>query len=204
MWTHFLYYQSHIRWRSLNNRVYFFIQFCRLDRKCFPDCHCVKTTYSKFFKSIFSGIWTKYGNELRKSPHSVRIWKIGTRKTPNTFTFYAVRILSPFHGNGQFLYFWKQQKTRGFLHLQGYRNDTLTWNWLKTRLQDKFSLSRFMVMKQFQMNTWFRHESRGFSLFPLILAHRNWQTGIFSLPKQDEFGHLFGLLKFFVWSEKGN
>ena len=50
---HFLYYQSHSRWRSLNNRAYFFIQFCRLDRKCFPDCHYVKIVRIPSFSSPY-------------------------------------------------------------------------------------------------------------------------------------------------------
>ena len=35
---------------------------------------CVKSPYSEFFWSVFSHIWTEYGDLLRKSPYSVRIW----------------------------------------------------------------------------------------------------------------------------------
>ena len=43
----------------------------------------------------FSRIWTEYGEILHISPHSVRMrenaWKMWTRVTPNTDSFYAVK-----------------------------------------------------------------------------------------------------------------
>ena len=34
-----------------------------------------KCPYSEFFSSVFSRIWTEYGEILRTFPYSVRMWK---------------------------------------------------------------------------------------------------------------------------------
>ena len=48
----------------------------------------------------FSRIWTEYGEIRSISPYSVRmrqnVWKMGTRITPNTDTFYAVSLVKVF------------------------------------------------------------------------------------------------------------
>ena len=46
-----------------------------------------KCPYSEFFWSVFSSIQTEYGKILRIKSEC---GKIRTRKTPNTYTFYAV------------------------------------------------------------------------------------------------------------------
>ena len=43
--------------------------------KYFNHNHCVKSVRTRWFSSIFSHIWTKYGEILRISPYSVRMWK---------------------------------------------------------------------------------------------------------------------------------
>ena len=48
-------------------------------QKNLPHEICPNT---EFFWSVFSRIWTEYGDLLRKSPYSVQIWKIRTRKKP--------------------------------------------------------------------------------------------------------------------------
>ena len=50
-----------------------------------------KCLYSEFFWSIFSCIWSKYGEILRTPPHSVQMREIQTRKTPNTDNFHEVK-----------------------------------------------------------------------------------------------------------------
>ena len=49
-----------------------------------------KCPYSELFWSVFSRIWTEYGEILRISHFQSKCGKIRTRKTPNTGTFYAV------------------------------------------------------------------------------------------------------------------
>ena len=53
---------------------------------------CEKCPYSEFF--LFSRIWTEYGEIRSISHYSVRMREIRTRKTPNTDTFYAVKIVN--------------------------------------------------------------------------------------------------------------
>ena len=59
-----------------------------------------KCPYSKLFWSAFSHIRTEYGEILRISPYSVRMQenagKMRTRITPNTDTFYAVKLTKKF------------------------------------------------------------------------------------------------------------
>ena len=43
-----------------------------------------KCPYSEFFWSVFSRIWTEYGEILSISLYSVRMGKMHTRKCPNT------------------------------------------------------------------------------------------------------------------------
>ena len=45
------------------------------------------------FWSVFPLIRTEYGDLFRKSPCSVEIQELQTRKTPNTDTFYAVQFV---------------------------------------------------------------------------------------------------------------
>ena len=73
--------------------------------------HCVKIVQIRsFFWSVFSRIWTEYGDLLRKSPHSVQMrentdqkklfiltiftqyWKRKVFKTQNTKTFFPVPV----------------------------------------------------------------------------------------------------------------
>ena len=51
-----------------------------------------KCPYLELFWSVFSRIWTEYGDTeiLRISPYLVRMWKTRTRITLNTDTFNAV------------------------------------------------------------------------------------------------------------------
>ena len=66
--------------------------------------HCVKSDQIRsFFWSVFSSIWTEYGEILRISPYSVRTrenaGKMRTRTTQNTSPFYAVPLVQcPFFG----------------------------------------------------------------------------------------------------------
>ena len=39
-----------------------------------------KYPYLEFFWSVFSRIWTKYGDLLRKSPYSIRMWENENQK----------------------------------------------------------------------------------------------------------------------------
>ena len=40
-------------------------------------------------------------------------------------------LINPFHATDLFWYPWKHQKIRGFFDVfRGYKNETLTWNWL--------------------------------------------------------------------------
>ena len=41
-----------------------------------------KSLYSEFFWSVFSCIWTEYGEVLRISPYPVRIWENAEQKNP--------------------------------------------------------------------------------------------------------------------------
>ena len=50
-----------------------------------------KCPYSEVFRSVFFHIGTEYGEILRISPYSSVCWKIQTRITPNTDTFYTVK-----------------------------------------------------------------------------------------------------------------
>ena len=45
-----------------------------------PDTWCEKPPYSEFFWSVFSHIWTEYGEMLHISPHSVRTWESTDQK----------------------------------------------------------------------------------------------------------------------------
>ena len=55
------------------------------------EVHCVKKClFSEFFWSVFSRIWTEYGEIPSVSPYSVRMQETTARKTPNTDTFHAV------------------------------------------------------------------------------------------------------------------
>ena len=51
-----------------------------------------KCLYSELFWSAFSRIRTEYGEILRITRYSVRMWEMRTRITPNTNTFHAVSL----------------------------------------------------------------------------------------------------------------
>ena len=48
-----------------------------------------KCPYSEFFWSVYSRIWSQYGDLQSKYSYSVQIGEIRTRKSPNTDTFYS-------------------------------------------------------------------------------------------------------------------
>ena len=54
--------------------------------------HCMKSfQIQSFFWSVFSCIWTEYGDLLRKSPYSVRTQEnTGLEKTPYLETFHGM------------------------------------------------------------------------------------------------------------------
>ena len=54
--------------------------------------------YSKFFWSVFSRIWTEYGEILRILPYLVRMLENTVQETLNTGTFHAV--LTPLLSKG--------------------------------------------------------------------------------------------------------
>ena len=49
-----------------------------------------KCLHSEFFWSVFSRIWTEYGDLQSKSPYSVRMQENADLKNPNTDTFQAM------------------------------------------------------------------------------------------------------------------
>ena len=51
-----------------------------------------KCPYLEFFWSVFCHIWTKYGEIRISLCIQSECWKICTRKTPHTDTFYAVGV----------------------------------------------------------------------------------------------------------------
>ena len=52
-----------------------------------------KCQYSELFWSVFSSIWTEYGEIRSISPYSIRVSRMRTRMTSNTDTFHTVSIL---------------------------------------------------------------------------------------------------------------
>ena len=57
----------------------------------FQTRYCVKCPYSEIFWSVFSSIWTEYGEMHRISSNSVRMCENADKKTPNTNTFLTVK-----------------------------------------------------------------------------------------------------------------
>ena len=54
------------------------------------DFHCVKSVQIRvFFWSVFSCIWTEYGDSLRKSPYSVRMQENADQKKLRIWTFFT-------------------------------------------------------------------------------------------------------------------
>ena len=63
--------------------------YCEIFKSTFFTEHLrEKCPYSEFFCSVFSHIWTKYGDIRSIDSKSGKIW---TRKAPNTDNFYVVR-----------------------------------------------------------------------------------------------------------------
>ena len=54
---------------------------------------CEKYPYLELFWSVFSRIWTEYGEMLRISPYSVRMWENTDQNTPNTNFFHTVLVM---------------------------------------------------------------------------------------------------------------
>ena len=64
-------------------------QHCALREKCL---------YSELFWSVFSSIWTEYGEIRSISPYSDQMLKNTDQNIPNADTFYAV-VINPFQSN---------------------------------------------------------------------------------------------------------
>ena len=77
--------------------------------------------YSEFYSSVFSSIWTEYGEIQSQS----ECGKIRTRETSNTDTFHAVRYINKFHKTIKFISeHWRNKIV--FLDTKGRWHN---WNW---------------------------------------------------------------------------